>query len=150
MKKVLLTFSCGAFLFACSNSSSEYAEHYESKDRDTTAAITTNTATPTDGTEIATDTTTPALADGNYEKGGKLIAQSDCMACHQEKTKVVGPAYVDVAKKYEFNDKNVDYLAGKIIQGGAGVWGQVPMSPHPNVSKADASEMAKYILSLRK
>ncbi|WP_266202704.1 c-type cytochrome [Pontibacter kalidii] len=91
-----------------------------------------------------------AAVAGNFEKGAKLIAGSDCLACHQEEKKLVGPAYVEVADKYEFNDKNVDYLAGKIIEGGAGVWGQVPMTPHPNISKADAQEMARYILSLKK
>ncbi|TXK48735.1 c-type cytochrome [Pontibacter qinzhouensis] len=147
MKKSLLILSCCAFLASCNNSSSEYAEHYDRQDRDTTAAVSTNTSAPE--TEAPAGAAATALADGNYEKGAKLISQSDCMACHQEKTKVVGPAYVEVAQKYEFTDKNVNYLAGKIIEGGAGVWGQVPMSPHPNVSKADAAEMAKYILSLR-
>jgi len=90
-----------------------------------------------------------ALA-GKYEQGEKLIAKSDCLACHKVDQKLVGPAYQDVAQKYEFNDKNVDYLAGKIIQGGAGVWGQVPMTPHPDLKKSDAQEMARYILSLRK
>ncbi|QNF35748.1 c-type cytochrome [Adhaeribacter swui] len=86
---------------------------------------------------------------GNFEKGKGLIAKSDCLACHKVDQKLVGPAYQDVAKKYESNSKNINYLANKIIKGGAGAWGEVPMSPHPTLSQSDAKEMAQYILSLR-
>lgn len=82
--------------------------------------------------------------------GEGLIKQSDCLACHNATKKIVGPAYSSVAAKYEANDANIEALADKIINGGSGVWGAVPMSPHPAVSKADAKEMVKYILSLKK
>ncbi|RDV16385.1 cytochrome c class I [Pontibacter diazotrophicus] len=91
-----------------------------------------------------------AATQENFERGKNLIATSDCLACHQVDARLVGPSYEEVAEKYEFNDKNVNYLAGKIIEGGAGVWGQIPMSPHPDLSREDASEMAKYVLSLKK
>ena len=91
--------------------------------------------------------TPPAGAD--VTKGKNLIAKSDCLACHQDKAKLVGPAYVDVANKYEATDANIAKLADKIIKGGAGAWGQIPMSPHPGVSQGDAKEMVKYILSLK-
>lgn len=111
----------------------------------TGAARNTGTAASTAGTTAST-----AAAQQSYEKGKNLIATSDCLACHNVDNKLVGPAYVEVAQKYEFNDKNVEYLASKIIDGGAGVWGQIPMSPHPDLSKENAREMAKYILSLKK
>jgi cytochrome c len=85
-----------------------------------------------------------------FEKGKNLIAKSDCLACHKDDAKLVGPAYVEVANKYENNAKNVDFLVNKIIKGGAGSWGQIPMSPHPNLSTGDAREMVNYILSLKK
>lgn len=85
----------------------------------------------------------------NIKKGEALIAKSDCFACHNVDEKLVGPAYKDVAKKYEASSKNVDYLAGKIINGGTGVWGEVYMAPHPSVSQEDARAMAEYILSLK-
>ena len=61
----------------------------------------------------------------------------------------MGPAYADVAKKYENNAKNVKMLAEKIIAGGQGNWGEIPMAAHPNVSQEDAEAMVKYILSIK-
>lgn len=111
------------------------------------AAATTTGAAATNAPAAAQ--TKPAAGD-DFEKGKNLIAMSDCLACHQVDNKLVGPAYQEVAAKYEMNDKNLNYLAEKIIKGGAGVWGQIPMTPHPDLKKEDAQEMAKYILSLRK
>ncbi len=82
--------------------------------------------------------------------GGKLLAKSDCLACHNEVNKIVGPPYIKVAEKYAVNDANINYLVGKVISGGSGVWGAVPMSPHPNLAKADVKLMVQYILSLKK
>jgi cytochrome c len=80
--------------------------------------------------------------------GKSLIAGSDCKACHQIEKKSVGPAFVMVARRYKRNAGAVDKLATKIINGGGGNWGEHAMSAHPQVSKSDASEMVKYILSL--
>ena len=82
--------------------------------------------------------------------GEKLIAKSDCIGCHKIDKKVIGPSYLDIAKKYPLNDKSITYLSGKIIKGGSGVWGAVPMSAHSSIKKEDAKSMAKYILSLKK
>ncbi|MFV8323603.1 c-type cytochrome [uncultured Flavobacterium sp.] len=83
-------------------------------------------------------------------EGEKLIAKSDCIGCHKLDKKLIGPSYLDIAKKYPSNDKNVAYLSGKIIKGGSGVWGTIPMSAHSSLKKTDATSMAKYILSLKK
>lgn len=88
-------------------------------------------------------------ADDDIEAGKGLVGKSDCLACHKLDIKLVGPAYADVAKKYKPTADNIDHLADKIIKGGAGVWGEIPMSPHPGVSTADAKKMAKYILSVK-
>ncbi|WP_426091195.1 c-type cytochrome [Flavobacterium sp. DSR3-2] len=82
--------------------------------------------------------------------GEKLIAKSDCVGCHKLDKKLIGPSYLDIAKKYPSNDKNITYLSGKIIKGGSGVWGTIPMSAHASLKKNDANSMAKYILSLKK
>ena len=77
-----------------------------------------------------------------------LAQKSGCLACHSIDKKVLGPSYKDVAKKYENTKANIDYLANKIKVGGSGVWGAVPMSPHPALSDDDAKAMVQYILSL--
>ncbi|MET3114828.1 cytochrome c [Pedobacter sp. CG_S7] len=82
------------------------------------------------------------------EEGKGLLAKSDCMACHKTDVKLIGPAYSDVAKKYPSNEANYNLLASKIIKGGSGVWGQIPMSPHAAINIADAKKIVKYILSL--
>ncbi|TSJ39351.1 carbohydrate-binding protein [Mucilaginibacter corticis] len=84
----------------------------------------------------------------NYNYGKALMAKSDCKACHAVNTKVLGPAFVDVAKRYAGNKEAVNTLALKIIKGGNGVWGEHAMSAHPQLSKDDASEIVKYILTL--
>lgn len=84
------------------------------------------------------------------QKGLELIGASDCTTCHRINEKNIGPAYTDVAAKYEPTQANIDTLVSKIINGGQGVWGPVAMTPHPSLSKEDATEMVKYILSLRK
>jgi len=81
-------------------------------------------------------------------QGESLVKASDCKTCHHATNKIIGPAHLDVAKKYEFTDANVKMLAQKIIKGGTGVWGQIPMTAHPDISEADAEKMAQYVLSL--
>ena len=83
-------------------------------------------------------------------EGEKLIAKSDCIGCHKLDKKLIGPSYLEIAKKYPQTDKNVAYLTGKIIKGGSGVWGAIPMSAHASLKKDDAKSMATYILSLKK
>lgn len=81
-------------------------------------------------------------------QGQVLVDASDCKTCHHPINKLVGPSHSDVAKKYDFTKANVTLLAGKIINGGSGVWGEIPMSPHMDVTKGDAEKMAMYVLSL--
>ncbi|MFM7327767.1 MAG: c-type cytochrome [Bacteroidota bacterium] len=81
-------------------------------------------------------------------EGEALVKGSDCKTCHHAVNKIIGPAHTDVAKKYEFTAANVSMLAQKIIKGGQGVWGQIPMTAHPDITVADAEKMARYVLSL--
>lgn len=98
----------------------------------------------------ATDSAqTKPTADAASDKGLELIASNDCTTCHAIDKKITGPAYRDVANKYENNQATIDSLAGKVIKGGSGVWGNIPMTPHPALSEADAKEMVKYVLSLK-
>ncbi|MCW3082082.1 c-type cytochrome [Segetibacter sp.] len=92
----------------------------------------------------------PAAKSADYQKGLELVAQSDCFTCHDVSQKKIGPAYKDVAAKYQMSDEVVENLAGKVIKGGAGVWGPIAMTPHPQLSNDDAKTMVKYILALKK
>jgi cytochrome c len=83
------------------------------------------------------------------DKAMKIIAGSDCTTCHKIDEKNIGPAWRDVANKYAGVDTAVQYLAHKIKSGGSGVWGQVPMAPHQNMSEEDAETLAQYVLLLK-
>ncbi len=89
-----------------------------------------------------------AVAASPEDEGLKLIEGTDCLSCHKVDAKLVGPSYQDVANKY--TDADIDHLAQKIIEGGKGVWGEIPMTPHAGMSKENAQKMVKYILSLKK
>lgn len=97
------------------------------------------------------ETVQPAVAAqvADTKKGETLISKSDCFACHKVTEKLLGPAYKDVANKYANTKANIDYLVKKIKTGGSGVWGAIPMSPHPALSDDDAEAMVNYILSLK-
>lgn len=84
----------------------------------------------------------------DYQKGLALIGKSDCFTCHKVAEKSQGPAYAEVAKKYAGQPGIEDSLAQKIIKGGSGVWGTVPMIGHPDIPEADAKAMVKYIMLL--
>jgi cytochrome c len=86
---------------------------------------------------------TSALADQ------ALATAKNCMACHAVDKKLVGPSYKDVAKKYAGDAKAIDMLAGKIVKGGSGVWGAIPMPANPQVTDADAKKLAAWILGMK-
>ncbi|NVJ87593.1 MAG: c-type cytochrome [Algoriphagus sp.] len=88
--------------------------------------------------------------DPIYIKGLEKVKGSDCQSCHMVERKIVGPSYADVAAKYENTEENVAMLATKVIQGGVGNWGEVPMPAHPGLSEEDAKDMIRYVLLLKK
>lgn len=95
----------------------------------------------------STDTSAVKAIVKTAKDGKVLLEGADCRACHQDKTKLVGPAYADVAKKYK--EADIPHLAKKVIDGGAGVWGDIPMAPHAALSVDDAEAMIKYILTIK-
>lgn len=125
MKKQLITICIVATLFACS--------------------------TQTERKNIPQEEvkTTFAVDDPDYEPGLALVEKSDCLSCHKVNEVSVGPSYVAIAEKYEKTPQNISLLADKIVKGGQGVWGQVPMLAHPALAKEDAEKMVKYILLLK-
>jgi cytochrome c len=95
----------------------------------------------------------PAASEAS-DKGLELIGASDCTTCHRLHKEAagasIGPSYSEVAAKYSpAADTTVDRLVHKIIAGGTGVWGAVPMTPHPALAPADVKVMVTYILSLK-
>ena len=109
-----------------------------------------NTSTAaTDSAATAPAATNDVSSNPDYQKGLALVSKSNCFTCHKINEKLIGPAYVDVANKYAGSDTAVTYLAHKVIAGGSGVWGTTPMTPHPDISEADAEQMVKYVLLLK-
>ncbi|MBL7858235.1 MAG: cytochrome C [Cyclobacteriaceae bacterium] len=98
--------------------------------------------------DYATAQPKKASADDLIAQGKVLVDASDCKTCHHATNKIVGPSHTDVATKYEFTQANVSMLAQKIINGGTGVWGEIPMTAHADLTLADAEKMAMYVLSL--
>ncbi len=89
----------------------------------------------------AASLTAPACADEALAKA------KNCMACHAIATKLVGPAYKDVAKKYAGQADAAAKLEAKVIKGGSGVWGAVPMPANPQVNAAEAKKLVAWVLS---
>jgi cytochrome c len=130
MKKLFIILSCSVLALACGGSSDSGAAK-----KDSAAA--------------------PATVNASDEKGLELIGASDCTTCHKlDKSgagAAIGPAYSEVAAKYApAADSTISRIVKKIISGGSGVWGTVPMTPHPSLAEADIREMVKYILTLKK
>jgi cytochrome c len=134
-KKIVLVSMVALWCFACNNASNE---------------STSTTKTDTAKTEVAppVETMKNGITKEDYEKGLALIGSSDCLTCHKVSEKLVGPAYKDVANRYTANADTINMLAGKIINGGAGRWGEAAMTSHPNLSKEDAVQMVKYVLAI--
>ena len=84
---------------------------------------------------------TPAFAQAD------LAQKKNCMACHAIDKKLVGPAYKEVAAKYAGQKDAVDKLAQKVVKGGSGAWGAVPMPANPQVTEAEAKQLVAWILT---
>ena len=93
-----------------------------------------------------------AASVASAQSAEDLLKKNGCTACHAIDKKVVGPAYMDVSQKYakENRDQVMARLSDKVKKGGAGVWGQVPMPPNPQVSDADLKTMLTYVIDLGK
>jgi cytochrome c len=143
MKKVFIILSICSVITACGGNSktgsadSAAAANQTAKQQESSADTNANKI----GTESSGASTDP---------GAKLIAASDCNTCHKVDVKVIGPAFKDVAAKYPATEANIDTLANKVIKGGKGHWGDIPMAAHPALSQNDAKQMVKFVLSLKK
>ncbi len=90
-----------------------------------------------------------ALGSNAALANADLAKAKNCMACHAIGNKVVGPAYKDVAAKYAGQKDAEDKLTQKVLKGGSGVWGAVPMPANTQVNEAEARTLVKWVLSLK-
>jgi cytochrome c len=146
MKKAFFILCISAVVTACGSNSST-----KGGSDSTNAANQSAKAANSDADTVVTKTGTEgAGGSAGSAKGESLIAAADCNTCHKVDTKIIGPAFQDVAAKYPASETNIETLAKKVIDGGKGNWGDIPMTAHPTLSLDDAKEMVKYVLSLKK
>ncbi|HEY1042298.1 MAG TPA: c-type cytochrome [Telluria sp.] len=87
------------------------------------------------------------LVSGSALASADIAKAKNCMACHAVQTKLVGPSFKDVAAKYNGQKGIEDKLVAKIIKGGSGSWGAIPMPANPQVSDAEAKALVKWIMA---
>ncbi len=87
------------------------------------------------------------LASSAAVASAELARSKNCVACHAVERKMIGPSYKAIAARYADDDSAVRILSERVLKGGVGVWGQMPMPPQPNVSHDEAEALAKWVLS---
>lgn len=139
MKKIIIAISFLAFMVSCSSGGEQ-----QPTDPDMDPTVAQDDSVYKEESGDASEET--ASADNSLEAGLALIEGNDCRTCHQNDTKVIGPSYKEIAEKY--SEEDIDVLVSHIIDGSVGIWGEIPMTPHLDLSEEDARLMVKYILSL--
>jgi cytochrome c len=102
---------------------------------------------PTLIAQLAALVAVAAMAPAHADQA--LATSKNCMACHALDKKLVGPAYKEVAAKYATDKSAADRLATKIMKGGSGVWGAVPMPANAQVNEAEAKKLAAWVLTVK-
>lgn len=90
-----------------------------------------------------------ALASNAALANEQLAKEKNCLACHAVDQKLVGPSYKDVAAKYKGDKSAEGKLVTKVLKGGSGAWGQIPMPANPQVNEAEAKKLVQWILTLK-
>jgi cytochrome c len=148
MKKTLFALSLAFACYACGGSATTDSKPVSTNDANGNSQIGGDAAKPAADASKPADAGTAAAAPA--KDGKALIEGSDCRTCHKDDSKLIGPAYQDVAKKYAGQADAVAVLSDKVMKGGSGNWGQIPMAAHPNLTADDAKAMVSYILSMKK
>lgn len=134
MKKLFASLAVIAILASCSGGDKKETE-------------TKNT-----GTEEQKETPANDLSQNpDYQEGLAIVSKPEnlCLTCHKIDEKLTGPAYRDVANKYDNKDETIAMLVKKVKEGGSGVWGEVAMPANTVISEEDARKAVKYILLLK-
>jgi cytochrome c len=87
------------------------------------------------------------LGAGSAMADASLAASKNCMSCHAVDKKLLGPAFKEIASKYAGDKTATDKLVLKVIKGGSGAWGAIPMPANPQVNEAEAKRLVAWILS---
>lgn len=95
---------------------------------------------------LATSVKTTAISPSTAPAATQLLQQHQCLACHANEQKVIGPSWRSIAEKYKGQDGAEARLLQKLKDGGAGVWGEMPMPPQAHLPQADLQQMLKWIL----
>jgi cytochrome c len=134
MKKFVLVFTITLSIASCGGKNDKKSNE--------------ETKTNSDKKETVTDLSQNPV----YQKGLALLTKPGnlCLTCHKIDEKIQGPAYRDVANKYENTEANVKMLAEKVMKGGTGVWGEIVMPPNTSVTLEEAQAIVRYILLLKK
>ena len=135
MKRIITICLLFTGMYACNNGTTEAKTEAKQDAKVETKGPEIAKVDPTDSPE--------------FKKGLELMNNSDCKTCHKVDERLIGPAFRDIANKYPNNPATLDTLAHKIIKGGQGNWGAIPMAAHANLSVEDATAMAKYVLLLK-
>ncbi len=137
MKKIITICLLTAGMFACNNGANEAKTEAKAEEKTEAKPEVKETAKvdPTDNPD--------------FQKGLEVMKNSDCNTCHKVDEKVIGPPFREIANKYPNNAATLDTLAHKIINGGSGNWGSIPMAAHKDLSVEDATAVAKYVLLLK-
>lgn len=86
----------------------------------------------------------------NDPRGLTLIKASNCLNCHTQRDKLIGPSFAEIGTRYTYTTPNVDLLSKHIREGSKGVWGSVVMPTHPELTKEEATAMVRWILQKSK
>ncbi|HEY2861448.1 MAG TPA: c-type cytochrome, partial [Terracidiphilus sp.] len=93
--------------------------------------------------------TAAVLAAQQADPGEKLVNANDCSSCHAANRQSVGPSYAAIAKRYAGQVNAIGKLTARVRKGGSGSWGDVAMTPHPDLTDAQAKQMLTWILSVK-
>lgn len=142
--KTLLVSMLAIFVAACSPSNDENAEA-EAVPAPTEQAVSAPVKPPEKAPATSAIKVTDELAELSALEA--KLSKIGCFACHAVDDKRIGPSYRSIAERYR-GQPVTETLVGKIIKGGGGVWGPIPMTSHPHLSAEVLTPLVDQILAL--
>ncbi|MCQ9616320.1 c-type cytochrome [Paenalcaligenes niemegkensis] len=88
-----------------------------------------------------------ATADTDFAAVNDALKKNACLACHAIDSKVVGPAYKEIAAASKDDAAKAEVLKTHIKSGSSGVWGPIPMPPNPNISDDDLTLIVDWLMA---